>query len=134
MSEFGVVSSRRLATCHPDIQRVLRAVVIQRDCAVSCGHRNEAMQNEAVLNGTSRLLWPNSNHNEIPSKAVDVIPWPLDWKDIASFHVLGGLVLGTAWQMDIRMRWGGDWDGDWDLRDQDLIDLPHFELLPSLTT
>lgn len=49
-------------------------------------------------------------------------------KDVARWYYFGGFVLGTAEEMDIDIRWGGDWDGDRDLDDQSFDDLPHFEV------
>ena len=72
---------------------------------------------------------PNySKHNQEPSLAVDVAPWPIDWNDSHRFYHFAGFVLGIAAALNIRLRWGGDWDSDFDLRDQTFFDLPHFEL------
>ena len=49
-------------------------------------------------------------------------------KDVARWYYFGGFVLGTAEEMEIDIRWGGDWDGDRDLDDQSFDDLPHFEV------
>jgi len=49
-------------------------------------------------------------------------------KDVARWYYFGGFVLGTAQELGIDIRWGGDWDGDRDLDDQSFDDLPHFEV------
>ena len=49
-------------------------------------------------------------------------------KDVARWYYFGGFVLGTAKEMDIAIRWGGDWNGDRDIDDQSFDDLPHFEV------
>ena len=49
-------------------------------------------------------------------------------KEIARWYYFGGFVLGTAEEMGIDIRWGGDWDSDRDLDDQSFDDLPHFEV------
>ena len=128
MPKFSNRSLERLATCHPDLQRLFREVIRHVDCSILVGHRDRAAQEAAVEAGHSQLGWPRSLHNREPSLAVDVAPWPIDWADLERFRAFGGFVLGVASQMGIPLRWGGDWDGDWSFRDQQLIDLPHFEL------
>ena len=49
-------------------------------------------------------------------------------KDVARWYYFGGFVLGTAEELGIDIRWGGDWDGDRDLDDQSFDDLDHFEI------
>ncbi len=49
-------------------------------------------------------------------------------REVARWYYFGGFVLGTAEEMDIDIRWGGDWDGDRSLEDQTFHDLPHFEV------
>ena len=52
--------------------------------------------------------------------AVDLAPFPIDWKDNARFHKLGDLMKRAAVQAGIAgMTWGGDWTKP---------DMPHFEL------
>lgn len=128
MPEFSERSKRILATCHEDIQAVFHEVIQHFDCTVISGHRGEEEQNENVRKGFSRVEFPNSRHNSIPSEAVDVVPYPIDWKDRERFHYFAGFVLGVAKMMDIDLRWGGDWDRDTEVKDNDFDDLPHFEL------
>ncbi|WP_257296045.1 hypothetical protein [Endozoicomonas sp. YOMI1] len=64
----------------------------------------------AFKNGQSELQWPDSNHNELPSKAVDVMAYPLDWFDYQRSAHFAGYVLGVAEGMGIKLRWCGDWD------------------------
>ncbi len=61
--------------------------------------------------------------------AVDIAPYPIDWKDHKRFYYLAGIVKGVASQMGIKVRWGGDWDSDNDLNDQSFMDLGHFEIV-----
>ena len=49
-------------------------------------------------------------------------------REVARWYYFGGFVLGTAEEMEIDIRWGGDWDGDRSLEDQTFHDLPHFEV------
>lgn len=129
MPSFSKKSKEQLATCHPDLQRLFNEVIKHYDCVVLEGHRGEAAQNAAFKAGNSKVKWPNGNHNKLPSLAVDVVPYPIDWKNAKRFYDFAGFVRGVANQMGIKIRWGGDWDSDKDLDDNSLIDLPHFELM-----
>lgn len=134
MPEFSTVSMERLNTCHPDLVRLFMEVVKWYDCHVLHlgGHRNQDQQN-SLYPTYSKVKWPNSKHNRWPSQAVDCAPWfPTEphvrWDDKDSFYHFAGFVRGTAMQMGIKVRWGGDWDRDFDLKDQTFYDLAHFEL------
>lgn len=128
MPKFSQASKDRLETCHPDIQRVLNEVIQHIDFTVLEGHRGEEKQNAAFEAGKSKLRFPQSKHNNRPSLAVDIAPYPIDWQDWRRFDLLAGYVLGIAAHMGITLRWGGDWDSDHDMKDQTFNDLPHFEL------
>lgn len=139
MPKFYKSSLDKLATCHPDLQKVMMEVVRHVDCTVLYGHRDKEDQDKAFADGTSTKMWPFSRHNSYPSEAVDVAPYPIDWGNagtmeqrasaIARFRMFSGFVLGIAAGMGIKLRSGGDWDMDFDLSDQKFIDLPHFELV-----
>ena len=105
-----------MGTCTDNLQRVLdRAMSYQiMDFTIVCGHRNEAAQNEAYSVGNSTKQWPNSKHNSFPSIAVDVAPWPIDWKDNLAFARLSGIIEAAASEEGVALRWGGDWDRDWE--------------------
>ena len=113
-------SARRLAECHPDLVRLFEAVLAEVDFTVLCGHRNQAEQDAAYAAGKSRLRWPRSRHNSLPSQAVDVVPYPCDWNDLDAFRALAAVVKRKAAELGIAVAWGGDWKG--------LIDMPHWEL------
>ena len=53
--------------------------------------------------------------------AVDVVPLPLDWNNIASFEKLGEKIMQKAEDLGIKIKWGRDFKG--------LKDYPHFELV-----
>ena len=129
MPKFSAKSESRLLTCVPDLQRLFRVVVIHYDCSILCGHRAEDEQNEAFESNNSHVMWPDSLHNQFPSKAVDVAPYPIDWDDLDRFYHFGGFVRGIATMMQIPIRGGHDWDSDTILDDQKFMDLPHFEKL-----
>lgn len=129
MSSFSEKSKQRLSTCHPDLQRLFQEVIKHYDCTVVCGHRGKDEQDEAVRTGQSKLAWPYSKHNSLPSKAIDVVPFPIDWTDTSRFYHFGGFVLAVAMNLGIKIRWGGDWNGNLQFRDEKFKDLPHFELV-----
>ena len=117
---FGKASKRRLASCDNDLQLLFNEVIKERDCSVLCGFRCEIEQDAAYQSGKSKVTWPNSKHNTRPSKAVDVVPYPVDWEDIERFNEFADFVKGKAEAMDIRIKWGGDF--------KSFYDAPHWEL------
>ena len=128
MPKFGKVSKERLATAHSDLQKIFNEVIKKIDCSVLEGHRGEETQNKYFDQGKSKVKYPDGRHNKIPSLAVDVTPYPVDWNDRERQTLFAGYVLGVASQMGIGIIWGGDWDNDTDLKDNGFDDLVHFEL------
>lgn len=150
MPTFSSASRQRLLTCDQRLVVLFENIVMHYDCTVLEGHRDMVTQNSAFDSGHSKVRWPDSKHNDSPSRAVDIapyisgqgIPWPKtpsNWndsgqrntyiKDLAQFYHFAGYVLGMAEVFDIPLRWGGDWDSDHDLRDNKFDDLVHFELI-----
>jgi peptidoglycan L-alanyl-D-glutamate endopeptidase CwlK len=129
MPSFGKRSRANLDTAHESLQKLFDEVVKEYDCAVIEGHRNQERQDRLFFEGKSKLKFPNGKHNKVPSLAVDVVPYPIDWSDKVRFYHFAGYVKGVASQLGIKVRWGGDWDSDNDLNDQTFFDLPHFELI-----
>jgi peptidoglycan L-alanyl-D-glutamate endopeptidase CwlK len=130
--KFSEASEKQMATCHPKLRRVVlllaQRVPKNMDFTVLCGHRNEADQEAAVKAGRSTKHYPDSKHNVMPSVAVDLAPYPIDWKDTARFGRLAGYLQAVADDLNIELRWGGDWDSDGRTQDERLVDMPHFEL------
>jgi peptidoglycan L-alanyl-D-glutamate endopeptidase CwlK len=129
MPRFGSRSRQRLDTCDERLQKLFERVVEKIDCTILEGERGEERQNFLYDSGQSKLQYPNGKHNSIPSLAVDVAPWPIDWENRERFVLFAGYVLGVANEMDIPLRWGGDWNTDWDTQDHTFFDGPHFELV-----
>lgn len=131
MPVFGRASQERLATLHPDLQGVLIEAIEHRDFVIVCGHRNEADQNKALAEGKSKVAFPNSKHNSMPSLAVDIAPYTgraIDWNDAKAFAALAGFVCGIAAARGVKLRWGGDWNSDGATSDERFVDLPHLEV------
>ncbi len=128
MPKFGRASKKRLKTCDEDLVFLFEEVVKYFDCTVLEGHRGKKLQNKYFKEGKSKLQYPDGNHNKIPSFAVDVVPYPIDWEDRERMTYFAGYVKGIAMMLGIPIRWGGDWNGNNDLKDNNFDDLPHFEL------
>lgn len=131
---YSDTSRERLATCHPDLQRLFTAVLEVADHAIICGHRNKADQDAAFVLKRSRHQWPNGKHNQMPSVAIDAAPVPIKWSDTERFKVFARAVLAMAEKLGIPIIWGGDWDRDGDTTDQTFNDLVHFELVLASTS
>jgi peptidoglycan L-alanyl-D-glutamate endopeptidase CwlK len=135
MSYLSEASREKLATCHPDLQRLISAVADRVDFTVLCGHRTEAEQNKAVAERKSKTPWPKSKHNTLPSQAVDVWPYAggVNWEDVPAAARLMGYIQAHADLLGIKIRLGMDWDMDWKSAGKDpgefFYDGPHLELV-----
>ncbi len=124
MARFGYRSRLHLKTCDQRLQDLLNDVIERIDCAVLCGHRDEAAQTTAFLSGVSEVQWPDSRHNSRPSTAVDVVPWPLSW-DLGDPAVkqtwveLADEIKATAARHGLEIEHGADWR---------MRDWPHFQI------
>jgi hypothetical protein len=128
MPRFGKRSKENLSTCHEDLQKVFNEVIKHVDCSVLEGHRDEEKQERLFSEGKTKVHYPKGRHNSKPSRAVDVVPYPIDWDDRERFHLFSGFVLGLARGMGITLRWGGDWNMNFEVDDNKFDDFPHFEL------
>lgn len=121
MPKFGATSSKRLSECHPDLIKVLNEAIKFIDFAVVCGHRSKEDQDKALAGGFSKLKFPASKHNKLPSLAVDIVPFPSQYSaSEEEWQHLAYLIKGVASTMGISIDWGGDW--------KKFLDRPHFEL------
>lgn len=134
---FGTISNYNLSTCSANLQRLMDEAIRRApkwlDFAITCGHRNEADQN-AAFNAKpqrSKKRWPDSKHNTLPSKAVDIRPAspfnPEDWNDRLRFARLIGFIECVAVDLGIPIRVGLDFSGDGRSLDESFLDLPHIE-------
>ena len=128
MARFGSKSKERLATCDERLQKVFNEVIKHVDCSVLEGHRSERRQEQLFEEGKTKVNYPFGRHNSKPSRAADVVPYPIDWNDRERFHLFAGFVLGLARGMDILLRWGGDWNMNFEVDDNKFDDFPHFEI------
>jgi len=149
MPSYSQSSKDKLDTAAHSLQRLFNIVVKFYDNTILQGWRSRETQINAFNSGHSKVKWPDSKHNNVPSEAVDsgpyipgrAIPWPhapTNWndpgqrnkyiKDLNQFYHYAGFVQGVAAVEGIDIRWGGDWDRDNDLSDQTFDDLVHFEV------
>lgn len=127
--KFSNVSLNRLNQCVPALQALFHAVNQKMECSILTGFRGKEEQDAAKNQGASKAAFGQSPHNYLPSFAVDAAPYPIDWNNTKRFYDFAKIVLETAKEQGITIRWGGDWDGDGDFKDQKFNDLVHFEIL-----
>lgn len=137
MPSFGKKSLERLETCDPRLQEVLLEAIKHYDFSIVSGHRS--LEEQATLYAQGRetpgpiVTWSKpgqSKHNQYPSPAVDVAPYPIDWNDERAFCMLAGFIMGVAASKGIKLRWGGDWNQNGKTDDERKTDFPHLELVP----
>ena len=121
MARFSSRSKLRLETCHENLRLVLEEAIKHTDFTILCGHRGREDQDRAFAEGRSKLRYPSSRHNKMPSRAVDVAPWPVDWDDDHRFEQLATHILAAASRLGVKLRWGGHY--------RNFHDAPHYELL-----
>lgn len=135
MPKFSPASLKQLETCDTRLQNVLNRAILSFDFTVLEGHRGEEAQNRAYAKGLSQKRWPEGKHNSLPSKAVDIAPYPIDWSSREAarqrFVYLAGWIMASAAAVGVKLRWGGDWNGNQDTRDEHFRDLGHFEIFES---
>ena len=125
MPKFGKRSKERLRGIDARLVSVLNELVKIMDVTIIEGLRSEQRQEKLLKEGSTKTKF--SKH--ITGKAVDLAPYPIDWKDRDRFHYMGGMIRGIAKQLNIKVRWGGDWDSDGDVKDNGFDDLVHVEIL-----
>ena len=158
MPSFSARSIARLQGVHKKLVELALTVVKHFDCTIQegGGARTLEEQRAKVLAGLSQTL--DSKHVVTPERpkaeAMDLAPYPVWWPkwpklpsgmtaemrseldtyvdEVARWHYFGGYVLGTADQLGITLRWGGDWSGTRDPKDNKFDDWGHFELADPL--
>lgn len=111
------------------LQKLCEELIKYIDFKVVCSYRNRDEQTAAYNTGKSKLAWPRSKHNSLPSKAIDIYPYPIDVDNRDRFIFLMGAVMIVAKQLNLNIRFGCDWNGNHDPADERFSDLPHLELV-----
>ena len=124
MYKFGKRSRDRLRGVDVRIINILNELIKIMDVTVIEGLRSADRQKELLAKGATKVKY--SKHMD--GKAVDIAPYPIDWKDRDRFHYMGGMIRGIAKQLNVPIRWGGDWDSDGEVKDNGFDDLVHVEI------
>jgi len=138
MPKYSNSSKEKLSTCHFELQLLMNYVIQFYDNTIVCGTRGKKEQTKAYNEGNSKVKYPNSKHNTIPSIAIDAAPYErtgIDWSIKQSAHFAGYVkavadMLYKFGYMKHRVRCGADWDNDNDIDDTTFWDAGHFELIP----
>ena len=110
---------------HPDIRRLMVEAIKDSpiDFTVIETVRTKQKQLENIKKKVSKTL--NSRH--IPEcnksglcEAVDICPYPVNWKDLSRFRKLAEHIKKKAKELNIPITWGGDF--------KNFFDGPHYEL------
>lgn len=140
MPQFGSKSKERLSQVHPDLLKVLDEAIKHKDFSILFGYRTPEEQLELFKKGRSLInnKWviinkkkvvtykdgyeKKSNHNFLPSRAVDILPYPFlqnYWKDTEIWYEYYEVIQKAADTVGVKITWGGNWK---------MKDMPHFEL------
>lgn len=108
-----------MAQAHPALQSWFESVrSVFLDAHVSTAFRDAVAQEDAFKRGVSKVRWPNSKHNAIPARAIDL--FQLDQNGKAKWDgVWFARLWATAKHPDLV--WGGNW--------KTFKDAPHFQLV-----
>ncbi len=133
---FGERSRNNLKDVHPLLAEIANEAlqISESDFTVICGHRDKAGQDAALRARTTKVAFPNSAHNQMPSCAIDVIPYPFtNWEDkamLTKWKQIADAFMSAAKKRNVMIRWGGDFNRDGNKTTRDSWDSPHFELHP----
>lgn len=128
MYKFGKRSRSRLKGVDSRLINVLNELIKVMDVTIIEGVRSAETQYKYFLDGKSKLDGKNKKSNHQIGRAVDLAPYPINWKDTNRFYYMGGMIRGIAKQLNLKVRWGGDWDSDGQTKDQTFMDLVHIEI------
>lgn len=136
MPKLSNISKSKLDTVHADLRRVIEDAIHYYDFKVIHGVRTPEEQFELYKVGRKKYgdNWKvvgktvtqldgyikKSKHNHVPSLAVDIVPYPIDWGDIDRFKDMAKVVKSSADRLGVKIVWGGDWAS--------FRDYPHFQI------
>ena len=131
--KLGKTSLARLQGVDETLVNVVkRAIEISEvDFTVLEGVRTLERQRELYAQGRTapgKIVTWTMKSRHIEGKAVDLVPYPLDWNDIDKFNKIKDAMFQAAKELDVNLRWGADWDGDGNYREKGEYDSPHFEI------
>ena len=127
MYSFSVKSLNLLnhPKLHPELRRLMLEAI--KDSPIDFTIIETVRTMETQLKYLEKKATKTLNSKHIPQKtksklceAVDVAPYPIDWKDINRFKKLSEHIKKKAAELNIQISWGGDW--------KTFKDYPHYEL------
>ncbi len=122
---FSNRSLKQIETLHKDLQDICEVAVTLLPFSVIEGHRGKCEQERMNKEGISKVEYPNSKHNSLPSKAMDLVvciglPYPSN----DAWEYLANIIKFVGKTMSVNIVWGGDW--------KENPDRYHFELQESV--
>lgn len=131
--KLSKTSLSRLAGVDETLVNVVkRAIEISEiDFSVLEGKRTLERQRQLYAQGRTapgKIVTWTMKSKHIDGKAVDLVPYPLDWNDLSKFDKIKDAMFAAAKELDVNLRWGADWDGDGNYREKGETDSPHFEI------
>jgi peptidoglycan L-alanyl-D-glutamate endopeptidase CwlK len=149
---FGKTSLARLETVDERLRAICHLALCKSpiDFMILEGRRTDQRQHELYGQGRTaaelrrvgvdpalakpkmqKVTWTlKSNHRN--GRAVDIVPWPIDWNDTKKFDIIAAAMFAAAEELGHDLRWGADWDEDGKPRERGESDSPHFELGPEV--
>ena len=78
----------------------------------------------------AKVTWLTNplSSKHVSGKAVDLVPYPVDWNDVSKFDQIAKAMFAAAKVLGVSIRWGADWDNDGNYREKGEYDSPHFEI------
>lgn len=116
---------------------VLEGVRSKEQCMINYGKGRTAAQ--CVAKGVpaqyanpnaAKVTWLNNPFasKHVTGKAVDLVPYPVDWNDLKKFDAIAQAMLQAAKELGVTIRWGADWNANGKPRERGESDSPHFEI------
>lgn len=116
---------------------VLEGVRSKEQCMINYGKGRTAAQ--CVAKGVpaqyanpnaAKVTWLNNPFasKHVTGKAVDLVPYPVDWNDLKKFDLIAQAMLQAAKELGVTIRWGADWNANGKPRERGESDSPHFEI------
>jgi peptidoglycan L-alanyl-D-glutamate endopeptidase CwlK len=128
MYSFSESSKVKLTQADDRLQLIAFEAIEFIDFTVLETLRTLERQQELFNEGKAKTM--TSKHLIRPlSRAIDVAPYPIDWDYLPSFYYLAGVWMSIAGRHNINLRWGGNWRKDNNFKDNDFMDLVHFEIV-----
>jgi len=124
-------SLRVRITLDPRLKVLVDELLTYMDVSLLSGYRNKREQNDLFEQEVTQVQFPDSKHNQYPSLAVDVqpYPYPANENDLrAALGYMAGICMLIAQRNGFKIRWGGDWNRNGDVTDNGFDDLFHMEI------